>query len=33
MTRTGLRGLQDRRIGQPSARAGPVEEALHMVTR
>lgn len=28
----GTEGLQDRRIGQPSARAVPVDEALRMVT-
>ncbi len=28
----GAEGLQDRRIGQPSARAVPVDEALRMVT-
>jgi transposase len=29
----GTAGLQDRRIGRPSARAVPVDEALRMVTR
>ena len=29
----GAEGLQDRRIGRASVRAGPVDEALRMVTR
>jgi transposase len=28
----GAEGLQDRRIGRASARAGPVDEALRMLT-